>query len=206
MPLGVGEQGQEGGGEGSNKASHWQILSAIHVYTRLRLVFFQLACLIICNPPTSDSLHGTSLDLHSISWIPGSAFQPQKNVFLLLIIIAFLSYKTSSFNCSSVKYSFSFTANSLCSLKQKRKKIKRLSGFADHAQRGSSLIRVFSVGTFRWVSPHSQHTLERGDGIPSAGLVKDPRLGLHAPQASPWDLRHHRGLAGESEKACLQTS
>lgn len=63
------------------------ILSAAHVYTLLKSVFFQLACLIICNPPTLDFLYNTFLDLDSISSIPGSAFQSQKNVFLLLIIV-----------------------------------------------------------------------------------------------------------------------
>lgn len=42
----------------------------------------------------------------------------------------FLSYNISSFNCGSVKYSFSFTAKSLRSLKQtKKKNIRRASGF-----------------------------------------------------------------------------
>lgn len=137
-----GEEQKSGWGRGSNKVSHWQTLIT-HVYTLLRSIFFKFACLIIWNPTTSDVLYGTSLDLDSISWIPSSAFQPQKNVFLLLIIIVFLSYSTSSFNCSSVKYSFSFTANSLCSLKQtKKKKIKMMSEFPDNVQRGSSFIWV----------------------------------------------------------------
>lgn len=53
----------------------------------------------------------------------------------------FFSYNASSFNCSSVKYSFSFTAKSLRSLKQtKKKEIRGRLGSLDRVLRVSSLI------------------------------------------------------------------
>lgn len=57
-------------------------------------------------------------------------------IFLKIILsfyLFFFSYNASSFNCSSVKYSFSFTAKSLQSLKQtnRRKKLDDCLGFPD---------------------------------------------------------------------------
>lgn len=168
------------------------------------MVFFKLACLIICNPPTSDFLHGTSLHLDSISWIPGSAFQPQKNVFLLLIIIAFLSYNISSFNCSSVKYSFSFTANSLCSLKQKRKQIKRLSGFPDHVQRQPP-----HLSAQWWPSggcPLTPSTPSTEGTDPFSRVCEPPRPGFGSPQRSCWWVWEGPGKLTLRGSQSLQTS
>lgn len=56
------------------------------------------------------------------------------------LILSFMSYKASSFNCSSEKYSFSFTAKSLRSLKQtKKKEIRWLSPFPGHGPEGQFL-------------------------------------------------------------------
>lgn len=169
------------------------------------MVFFKLVCLIICNPPTSDFLHGTSLDLDSISWIPGSAFQPQKNVFLLLIIIAFLSYNISSFNCSSVKYSFSFTANSLCSLKQKKKKkLRGCLGFQTMS-RGSSLNWVLSGGLQVGV-PLTPSTPSTEGTDPFSRVCEPQRPGFGSPQRSCWWVWEGPGKLTLRGSQCLQTS
>ena len=62
------------------------------------------------------------------------------NNLLIIIILSFFSYNASSFNCSSVKYSFSFTAKSLRSLKQTKKtEIRRSARFPGRSLEGQFL-------------------------------------------------------------------
>lgn len=56
----------DGGGAVTRLLVDTTSLSANHGYT-VKVGFFELSCLIICNPATSDFLYGTSLDMGSIS-------------------------------------------------------------------------------------------------------------------------------------------
>lgn len=84
--------------------------------------------------------------------------------------MSFFSYNASSFNCSSVKYSFSFTAKSLRSLKQtKKKEIRGRLGSLDRVLRVSSLIFESHGRLARWLvcvePPLTPHPWERREAM-----------------------------------------
>lgn len=127
--------------------------------------------------------------------------------------MSFFSYNASSFNCSSVKYSFSFTAKSLRSLKQtKKKEIRGRLGSLDRVLRVSSLIFESHGRLARWMvcvePPLTPHPWERREAMKKPSVRRGVwekqqryRRASRAPQRSysPQDPVEMSSVTGEAD-------